>query len=112
VLSFTPVQIWRYHAGRLADVSKQEPALVRRDLASLLAERRQLLARRDHRTLDLRGLLVALTADRLLLGDRAAAERALDADVDAGLAKNVSAGGPSGSRFSPVLLTLLGTLGY
>jgi hypothetical protein len=112
VLSFEPVRIWRYAHGSVEDVTREQPLLVQRDLGELLAERRTLLRRPNHRTIDLRGLLTAIAGDRLLLGRRAAAVRSLHADVAAGLVRVSSEAGPIGAAFPPALLRLLGRLGY
>jgi hypothetical protein len=112
VLSFEPVRIWRYDHGAVQDVSHQQPTFVQGDLSQLLTERRSLLHRSDHATIDLRGLLTAITGDRLLLGQAAAAKRLLQADVAAGNVRVSSGSGPIGAAFPPALLGLLARLGY
>jgi hypothetical protein len=111
-LSFEPRRIWYWHAGTVQDISKQQPLLVRGDLMALLRTRRQLIARRDHASLDLRGLLAAIAGDRLLLGQRGLAVASLRADVVAGRARLSSGGGPTGASFASSLLRLLARLGY
>jgi hypothetical protein len=112
VLSFEPIRIWRYDHGVVQDVSHQQPTFVQGDLSRLLAERRSLLHRSDHATIDLRGLLTAITGDRLLLGQADAAKRLLRADVAAGNLRVSSGSGPIGAAFPPALLGLLAQLGY
>jgi hypothetical protein len=112
VLSFEPVRVWYWHGGSVQDVSKEQPLFVRGDLAHLLATRHTLLARKDHATIDLRGLLAAIAGDRILLGEQAAAVRSLRADVAAGRVRVSSGSGPTGTAFPPALLRLLTRLGY
>ena len=112
VLSFEPVRVWRWQEGVARDVSHAQRETVRADLGGLLAERRALLRRTDHATLDLRGLLTAIAGDRLLLGQRALAARSLRADVAAGHVGVSSGPGPTGAAFPPALLRVLARLGY
>jgi hypothetical protein len=111
-LSFEPVRVWSWHGGTVQDISKGQPRFVRDDLARLLATRRALLARKDHATIDLRGLLAAIAGDRLLLGQRGRAARSLRADVAAGNVRVSSGSGPTGAAFPSALLSLLARLGY
>jgi hypothetical protein len=112
VLSFEPIRIWNWQGGVVRDVSHAQPEIVRADLGRLLEERRTLLRRADHATIDLRGLLTAIAGDRLLLGQRALAARSLRADVAAGHARVSSGSGPTGAAFASDLLRLLDRLGY
>jgi hypothetical protein len=112
VLSFEPVRVWRWQDGVARDVSHAQRGIVRADLGGLLAERRALLRRKDHATLDLRGLLTAIAGDRLLLGQHALATRSLRADVAAGHVRISSGSGPTGAAFPPALLRVLARLGY
>jgi hypothetical protein len=112
VLSFEPVRVWRWQGGVARDVSRAQPGIVRSDLSALLGRRRALLRRKDHATLDLRGLLTAIAGDRLLLGQRALARRALRADVAAGHVRVSSGSGPTGAAFPPALLRVLARLRY
>jgi hypothetical protein len=111
-LSFEPVRVWRFDHGTVQDVSRAQPLAVQGDLGELLQERARILRRRDHLSIDLRGLMTAITGDRLLLGRRAEAIRALHADVVAGRFRASSGTGPTGAAFPPALLALLGRLGY
>ena len=111
-LSFVPARIWRYDHGAVQDVSREQPLFVQADLARLLAERRTLLRRPDHAQIDLRGLLTAIAGDGLLLGQHAAAQQLLQADVAAGNLRASSGSGPTGAAFPPALLALLARLGY
>jgi hypothetical protein len=112
VLSFEPLRVWAWSSGAVRDITRAQPRLVRRDLDGLRAVRRQLLARKDHTTLDLRGLLGAIAADRLLLGQRGLAMHELGADVAAGRVRYSSGSGPVGTAFPLALLSLLTRLGY
>jgi hypothetical protein len=112
VLSFEPVRVWRWQHGVARDVSHAQAGIVRADLDALLDERRALLRRADHASLDLRGLLTAIAGDRLLLGERALAARALRADVAAGHVGVSSGSGPTGAAFPPALLRALAALRY
>jgi hypothetical protein len=69
-----PVQIWRYRAGRMTDVTRSFPALVDKDAAALWKEYQ------DERTSELpdpRGILAAWMADQYLLGRQDAGWAAL-----------------------------------
>jgi hypothetical protein len=112
VLSFEPVRVWAWSRSAVQDVTRSQPALVQRDLGELLGVRQRLLARKDHASLDLRGLFAAITGDRLLLGQRGVAMRELREDVAAGRARASSGTGPTGAAFPRALLLLLGRLGY
>jgi hypothetical protein len=112
VLSFEPVRVWRWDHGAVQDVSRDQPLAVQGDLGELLRERARLLRRRDHRSIDIRGLMTAITGDRLLLGQRDKAVSALHADAAAGRFRVSSGTGPTGAAFPPALLALLGRLGY
>ena len=112
VLSFEPIRIWAWSRGSVTDVSRARPQLVQRDLSRLLGLRRELLHRSDHATIDLRGLFAAIAGDRLLLGQRGLAARALGADVAAGNVRVASSGGPIGAAFPGALLGLLSALRY
>ncbi len=72
--SWFPPQIWRYRDGRLVDVTRSYPALVRAD-----AQRawRSYLRLRDRRGYDVRAVLAAYAADRALLGELGAAWKQL-----------------------------------
>jgi hypothetical protein len=112
VLSFEPLRIRAWRAGVVEDVSHALPPLVRDDLGGLLATRRMLLRRPDHAGIDLRGLETAIAGDRLLLGERALAARALRADAAAGRLRVSSGWGPTGAAFPPALLRTLARLRY
>jgi hypothetical protein len=112
VLSVEPIRIWHWQDGAARDVSRAQPSIVRADLGRLLDERRTLLRRKDHPSIDLRGLLTAIAGDRLLLGQRALAVRFLRADVRAGRVRVSSGSGPTGRAFPAALLRLLTRLGY
>jgi hypothetical protein len=105
-----PPQIWRYRGGRLIDVTRRFPKLVRRDARRIV---RALPGyRRQH--LDLRGFLAAYQADNYLLGRRQAARgwKQLRAMARKGQIRPVSGVGPSGKRYLKSLLRFLRRLGY
>jgi virginiamycin B lyase len=66
-----PIRIWSFHRGRLRDVTRRYPALIRKDAAELwrlyLRERKSFA----------RGVLPAWVADQYLLGRQAQADRVL-----------------------------------
>ena len=82
--SYPPVRVVRFDAARragLVSVTRRFPALVRRDLRSILSKIRSERRRRDA---ELRGLVAAEVADRYLLGQARSAVRALDAHIARG----------------------------
>ncbi|MBA3717197.1 MAG: hypothetical protein H0W87_03080 [Actinobacteria bacterium] len=74
--SALPVEVWSYRAGRMTDVTRSFPALVRKDAATLWKE---YLAERKGTLPDLRGILAAWMADQYLLGHQAKAWPTLQA---------------------------------
>jgi hypothetical protein len=105
-----PPQIWHYKGGRLIDVTRRFPKLVRKD--ARLIVRSLPKYRRQH--LDLRGFLAAYQADNYLLGHRQAARgwKQLRAIARKGQIRPVSGVGPSGKRYLKSLLRFLRRLGY
>jgi hypothetical protein len=97
-VSAEPLRVLRSRDGRLVDVTRREPALVAADAGRLSA-----LLRTLPRDTDVRGVVAALTADRLLLGRGAVARRALDRLV---------ASGRVGFGFRADLLRFLARTGY
>jgi hypothetical protein len=75
VFSVAPIQIWQYHQGKLVDVTRRFPALVRKDAVSLWHEYEQ---RRAEKEIDVRAFVAAYVADQYLLGRPDEAKRALD----------------------------------
>jgi hypothetical protein len=63
-----PIQVWDYRAGRLIDVSRRHPALVRRDAG---LHWKDYLRQRTSSYRDPRGILAAWMADQYLLGRQA-----------------------------------------
>jgi len=105
-----PPQIWHYRAGRLVDVTRRFPKLVRKDARRLI---RALPGYRRQR-LDVRGFLAAYQADNYLLGRRQAARgwKQLRAMARKGQIRPVSGAGPSGKRYLKSLLRFLRRLDY
>jgi hypothetical protein len=105
-----PPRIWRYRAGKLVDVTRRFPRVVRADARRLI---RALPGYRRQR-LDVRGFLAAYQADNYLLGRRQAARgwRQLRAMARRGQIRPVSGAGPSGRRYLKSLLRFLRRLGY
>jgi hypothetical protein len=98
VISAEPLRVLRYRDGRLVDVTHREPALLAADAGRLSA-----LLRMLPRGTDARGVVAALTADRVLLGQGAVARRALDRLV---------ASARVGAAFRDELLRFLVRTGY
>jgi hypothetical protein len=72
--SALPVQVWRYRAGRMLDVTRSLPALVRKDAATLWKSYER---ERTSEYPDVRGVLAAWMADQYLLGRQDAGWAAL-----------------------------------
>jgi len=105
--SALPLQIWRYTPGRFVDVTREFPALVRKDAAGAWKEYRSALKRKE----DVRGLLSAWAADRALLGNGAQAFRTLDRLAARGVL-NGDSPWPSGKRYVRELRAFLTRTGY
>jgi HYR domain len=74
--SFFPVQMWTYTNGKLADVTRRFPALIKRDARELW---RTYLRRRNRHGDDVRGVLAAYVAVSYLVNRQALAWRQLHA---------------------------------
>jgi hypothetical protein len=79
--SLLPVQIWRFDGADLVDVTREFPAVIRKDLASLW---RLHVRERGKRDADVRGVIAAWVAEKYLVGERAAGLRRLERERKAG----------------------------
>ncbi len=112
VFSAAPIQIWSYRQGKLVDVTRDYPALIRKDAAGLLKTYEQ--GRKQKGETDVRAFVAAYVADQYLLGDQAEGKRLLDLALkrgDLGRGKTLL-GSPAGTRFVSVLMTYLRKWGY
>lgn len=104
-----PVQVWRYETGALVDVTRRYPGFVRRDASRLW---RAYLATRRKRE-DVRGILGAYLAEKVLLGEARDGWRRLREAVRRGdLSRPKVAGAPSGNAYLKALRKLLIENGY
>lgn len=107
--SVDPPQVWRYDQGRLVDVTRRFPRVVRQDLARELRLYRR---ERQGRYADVRGILAAYVADECLLGRCSAGytfvQRSL-ARFPHGLTGD---GRPTGRAYLRVLHAFLRKTGY
>lgn len=104
-----PVQIFRFRGGRLRDVTRRFPKVIRRDLREH--------ARAFHRVrkdrLSARGVLPALVADRYLLGQGKRARRTLSAALRKGYLRGTRGDFvPDGKAYVRALLRFLRRAGY
>lgn len=109
--SVDPLQIWSYRAGKLTDVTRSFPAALRRDAGRLwLAYVRD----RTERDADVRGVLAAYLAERVLLGEGAEAWKQLHEVLSRGeLTPPDAAGvGPTGGAYLKALRAFLVRSGY
>jgi len=104
-----PIQIWEYEVGRLVDVTRRYPALIRKDAARLWRD--SLLRRKDRSFDDVRGILAAWAADEYLLGRSAQAWTTLRRLNRHGVLKG-DAPWPHGSAYLRKLQKFLQTRGY
>lgn len=112
VFSSAPPLVSRYRQGRLVDVTRRFPALVRRSAAMVGKE--FLTKKRPSNDVDLRTYVAVYAADQYLLGRPAEARRALDYALDHGLLYTGKQylGSPAGSAFVAVLFRDLAKWGY
>ena len=112
VFSSAPPLISQYRQGRLVDVTRRFPALIRRSAAMVGKE--FLTIKRPSNDVDLRTYVAVYVADQYLLGRPAEAKRALDYALDHGLLYQGKQylGTPAGSAFVAVLLRDLARWGY
>ncbi len=105
--SARPIQIWSYRRGKLSDVTRRYPGAVRRDAARLW---RLYL---KHRKTNARGILPAWVADQYLLGQGAAADRALAQAAARGeLDRDAGFGPPGSEAYIAAVNGLLRDAGY
>jgi subtilisin-like proprotein convertase family protein len=109
--SFEPIQIWRYQAGRMVDVTRRFPRLVARDAASHW--RAYSKETRRGRT-DARGLLPAYLADEIMLGRAERGWSRLELAFRRGdLGRTATKDGyPAGRRYLAALRRYLRRTGY
>ncbi len=112
VFSSAPPLISQYRHGRLVDVTRRFPALIRRSAAMVGKE--FLTMKRPSNDVDLRTYVAVYVADQYLLGRPAEAKRALDYALHHGLLFRGKQylGSPAGSAFAAVLLRDLARWGY
>ena len=107
-----PVQIWRFDAAGLVDVTAAFPRVVRADASSWW----RLYAReRSHESSDVRGIFAAWLADKYVLGEKADGLLRLANGRRAGYFSGPSQGAPSwpaGRRYATELRRFLARLGY
>jgi hypothetical protein len=111
VFSSAPIRIWSYRAGRLVDVTRGFPTLIRRSAATNLGY--YLKARGDPNT-DVRSYVAAYVADQYLLGDPAEGRRVLDLALKRGeLGRGTRLLGlPAGQAYVAALMRDLRRWGY
>src|SRR2546421_7234076 len=109
-VSTEPIQIWDFRGGKLVDVTRSYPALIRKDAAYQLKLYKKYRAKRDF---DIRGFLASWVADQYLLGHTRTAQRVLNAALRRGeLSKPRGTGFSSGRKYVQRLLKLLKQYGY
>lgn len=109
--SAAPIQIWRYRQGKLVDVTRDFPALIGKDAASLLKVYEKARKEKD---VPVRGFAAAYVADLYLLGQDDEAKQFLQLALKRGdLNRGEAYPGPStGARFVQQLTKDLRTWGY
>lgn len=105
--SALPVQVWRYEPSGFQDVTRQFPALVRRDAARTWKDYRRARKRGE----DVRGLLSAWAADEALLGRAERAFATLARLAEKGVLDG-DAPWPSGKKYVRELRRSLRAWGY
>jgi hypothetical protein len=111
VFSAAPIQIWDYRAGKLVDVTRKFPALIRKDAATNLS---YYAKGRKEKDTDVRSYVAAYVADQYLLGNPAEAKRVLDLALERGDLGRGKAllGWPAGTAFVAALMRDLKKWGY
>ncbi len=107
--SADPIQIWSYRAGRFADVTQSFPAAVRRDADRLW---QGYLADRKNEGTDVRGVLAAYLADRVLLREGAQGWSRLLEALRRGELSPPAGVGPTGAAYLKAVVKLLADSGY
>jgi subtilisin-like proprotein convertase family protein len=112
VFSSAPPQISQYRRGRLVDVTRRFPAVIRRNAAQVGKE--FLTRKSPSNDVDLRTFVAVYVADQYLLGRPAEAKRALDYALAHGLLYGGKQylGSPAGRNFVAVLMRDLRSWGY
>jgi hypothetical protein len=112
VFSSAPPSITQYRAGRLVDVTRKFPAVIRANAKQVGKE--FLTRKKASRDVDLRTFVAVYVADQYLLGNPAEATRALDYALAHGLlyTGKSSFGTPAGRNFVVVLMRDLRKWGY
>jgi hypothetical protein len=105
-----PPAIWQFRAGKLNDVTRNYPALIRSDARRALRVYRG-RARHDR---DLRGVVAAYVADQYLLGHGSRGWKLVSSARKHGLLNGLGSGDPwpHGARFATALRKLLRRDGY
>jgi hypothetical protein len=108
--SWFPPMVWQFRAGKLTDVTRNYPALIRADVKQTL----QLYHSKHRRTLDLRGVIAAYVADQYLLGHGSAGWKLVRSARKLGLVNGLGKGDPwpHGARYVRSLRKFLRRNGY
>jgi hypothetical protein len=111
VFSSAPIRIWSYRAGRLVDVTRKYPALIKKSAATNLGYYRR--GRRERNT-DIRSYVAAYVADQYLLRNAAQGKRLLDTALKRGdLGRGTTLLGlPAGKAYVKALMRDLRRWGY
>jgi hypothetical protein len=109
--SWLPVQVYRWRDGKLVDVTRKFPKLLRRDAKRAFRTYRRVRREKDA---NVRGVLAGYAADKYRLGQRRRANRALRralrrGDLDKAYAFD---SGPFGRKYIKRLKRLLKRYGY
>jgi hypothetical protein len=110
-VSLEPLQIWRYDAGRLRDVTRRFPGRIKADARS---HWKLYLKVRKSELREVRGILPAWLADQIMVGRAQAGWKALEAAYQRGeLGRGrMKDGYPAGRRYLAALRTFLRRTGY
>jgi hypothetical protein len=108
--STEPIQILAFSGGKLVDVTRQFPALVKKDAAALLKLYKK---ERKHKDFDVRGILASYVADEYLLGKRSVGSKVLSSALKRGeLNRPKGTGFSAGKSYVKRLKKLLKKYGY
>ena len=107
--SADPIQLWSLRDGRFVDVTRSFPTAVRRDADRLW---QGYLQDRKDKSTDVRGVLAAYLADRVLLGEGADGWARLQEARRQGELSPPAAIGPTGTAYLKALRKLLVDSGY
>lgn len=109
--SFDPVQVWRFHRGKLSDATRSFPERVRKSAKELWTEYRLI---RKSQFRDVRGVLAAYMADKYLLHEQEEGWKQLDGAYQRGeLGRSSTQDGyPAGRTYLRRLLAFLRQTGY